>query len=111
MQSKSFVTTDVETALFIGTKSDNGLCWISCPGKNRHELVWLDGKNARFRGVGRLGDCYEIDLDSGRFVLTAEAELAGLKTPFDVSVYLQAGRCPGQALPDTPFVLPYMEAV
>lgn len=101
-QSRSFVGKDVDVAIFIGTKSDEGLCWISCPQKGLHELVWLDGANARFRGVGQLGDCYEVDLDAGKFVLSAEAELAGLERPVDVVEYFQAGLNPGQKVPYVP---------
>jgi RecA/RadA recombinase len=54
-ESNSFGSDSVDVSVFIGiNKFESGRCGISCPKLNRHELVWLDGENARFRGLGEV---------------------------------------------------------
>ncbi|VGO14105.1 hypothetical protein PDESU_02662 [Pontiella desulfatans] len=98
MQSRDFVTKLVDECLMIGGDGggDEKVCWIANPKSNHRELAWLDGANGRFRSLGRPGEFFDVDMDLGKFVLSAEAESLGLRSAPDVAGYLQAGFALGQ---------------
>jgi hypothetical protein len=85
----------MEECLFIGSRADDQVCWITNSACSC-ELLWLDGANGRFRSVGHPGEYVDVDLDSEKFVLSAEAEMLGLAIAADVAGYLQGGFALGQ---------------
>lgn len=90
--SAGFGQTGVDIGLFIGCRDEQRLCWLSRPDREQHELVWLDGENQSFLGMGQPGEYYDTNPMTGQFSLTANALCFELSTPAEVSQHLQGRR-------------------